>query len=158
MVDDENGMRIYNLEGPSAIATAIRRSASLTSIDLSCNQIGPDGGKAIGDATCDSASLTSIDLCDNFIGNKGAKHITENIRTSLTSIDLACNEICGNLNDDLDDGLGSGYDEDGTVGIVHAIASLTNIDLSRNYLFVYGAQKIAKAIAKSASLTQVLAF
>ena len=142
------------IEGPNAIATAIRISTSLTSIDLSCNYIGPDGGKAIGDATYDSASLTSIDLCDNFIGNKGAKHITENVRTSLTSIDLACNEICGNLND-LD---GYDEDEDGTVGIVHAIASLTNIDLSRNYLFVYGAQKIAKAIAKSASLTQVLAF
>ena len=145
------------IEGPNAIATAIRISTSLTSIDLSCNYIGPDGGKAIGDATCDSVSLTSIDLGDNFIGNKGTKHITENIRTSLTSIGLACNEICGNLND-LDDGLGSGYDEDGTVGIVHAIASLTNIDLSRNDLFVHGAQKIAQAIAKSASLTQVLAF
>ena len=146
------------IEGPNAIATAIRISTSLTSIDLSCNYIGPDGGKAIGDATCDSVSLTSIDLGDNFIGNKGTKHITENIRTSLTSIGLACNEICGNLNDLNDGDIYSGYDEDGTVGIVHAIASLTNIDLSRNYLFVYGAQKIAKAIAKSASLTQVLAF
>ena len=54
------GCGIYTVEGIKAIASAISGSASLTSIDLSYNRLGPEGGKCVAEGIAVSASLTEV--------------------------------------------------------------------------------------------------
>ena len=122
-------------------------NASLTSINLSYNNLGPKDAKYVAEGIAVSASLTSIDLSMNFIDSEGAKYVAEGIAVSasLTSIDLSNNN----------------FSDEGAKHIAEGItvsASLTSIDLAQNKIGAVGAKHIAKAIAVSASLTQVLAF
>ena len=63
--DNQQQRTINTSEGPKAIADAICVSASLTSINLGCNHLGPEGAKYIAEGISVSASLTSINLMGN---------------------------------------------------------------------------------------------
>ena len=52
-------------------------NTSLTSINLSTNNIGAEGAKTIGEALKVNTSLTRIGLNTNNIGTEGAKAIGE---------------------------------------------------------------------------------
>ena len=65
------GWGTYNAGGIKAIAKAISVTASITSIDLSANQFGPECAKALAPAIRDSSSLTSIDLHLTCMGDEG---------------------------------------------------------------------------------------
>jgi Ran GTPase-activating protein (RanGAP) involved in mRNA processing and transport len=70
------------MDGIKAIAEAIRVTASLTSINLFRNHLGPEGAKALALAIRDSPSMTSIDLRDNGFGPEGAKALAPALRDS----------------------------------------------------------------------------
>ena len=77
-----------------AIAQALEKNTTLTSIDLSENsKIGDEGAKAIAKALEKNTTLTSINLEKNTITDKGAKAIAKALKknTTLTSINLANN-------------------------------------------------------------------
>ena len=73
-------------------------SASLTSIDLSYNHLGPEGAKHIAKGIAVSASLTDINLSDNILTNygqdvSGVQAIADALRfsASLIAADLRRN-------------------------------------------------------------------
>jgi Ran GTPase-activating protein (RanGAP) involved in mRNA processing and transport len=76
------GVGTYNADGIKAIAKAISVTPSLTSIDLSGNNLRDEGAKVLAPALRDSPSLTSIDLYGNSIGPEGAKALAPAIRDS----------------------------------------------------------------------------
>ena len=71
-------------EDAEHIAKGIAVSASLTHINLSYNDLCDKGAKYIAEGISVSASLTSIDLRDTLLGDKGAKHIAEGIAVSAS--------------------------------------------------------------------------
>ena len=77
-------LRVTGIKGAEFIAKGIAVSASLTSIDLSDNRLGPEGGKCVAEGIAVSASLTSINLEENELGEEGAKHIAEGIAVSAS--------------------------------------------------------------------------
>ena len=50
----------YNADGIKAIADAIAVSASVTSVDLSWNELGAEGAELLAPAIRDSPSVTSV--------------------------------------------------------------------------------------------------
>tara|TARA_B110000046_G_C12666629_1_gene262827 strand:- start:16 stop:387 length:372 start_codon:yes stop_codon:yes gene_type:complete len=59
------GQGNYNADGIKAIAHAVSVSASLTSINLKCNDIVPESAKHIAEGISVSASLRTADLRHN---------------------------------------------------------------------------------------------
>merc|ERR1712087_409244 len=119
-------------------------SRSLSSINLSENNIGSEGAKVLAPAIRVSRSLSSINLSDNNIGSEGAKVLAPAIRDShsLTQINLSLNALCGVRVVDTSI-LGYGvyeqrgtYTAEGIKAIADAIAmsSLTRLDVSCNIL------------------------
>lgn len=115
-------------------------SKSLTSINLSYNNLGSEGGKAIAQGISVSKSLTEINLGGNNLGPEGAKALGPaiSVSKSLTSIDLSENI--------------SFSDRAQAPAFAKAIAegiavskSLTSIDLSANWLGQEGNNAIAEA-------------
>ena len=51
----------YTAVGIQAIADALRVNASLTSLNLAANMLGPEGAKALAPGIAASASLTSLE-------------------------------------------------------------------------------------------------
>ena len=89
-------------EGAEALAHALRDSTSMTSINLSDNNLTDNGRNmtgilAIASAIRDSASLTSISLEWNSLGSEGAKALAPAIRdsASLTSLNLSHSNLAG---------------------------------------------------------------
>jgi len=79
----------------TAIADAMRINASLTTLLLPDNVIGPEGAKALAPAIAGSASLTSLSMHSTKIGAVGGVAIADALRVnaSLTS----CNVLKNNL-------------------------------------------------------------
>jgi hypothetical protein len=60
-------------ETMAAVSEAIKQSSSMTTVDLSSNEIGDEGAKALAEAIKQSKSMTSVHLSINKIGAEGAK-------------------------------------------------------------------------------------
>ncbi len=131
-------------EGTKAIAKALENNTSLTSLDLSSNNIGPEGTKALAKALENNTSLTSLILWKNNIGPEGAKALAKALEnnTRLTSLYLWKNNI----------------GPEGTKAIAKALENntrLTSIDLIGNDIGPEGAKAIAKSLEKNTSLTSL---
>ena len=120
--DDEDGPHLMaDDSGIFALAEALKVNGSLTCLDISCNEIGAEGGVAIAEALAVNSSLTSLDLQANNIGAKGGVAIAEALKAngSLTSLNLATNNI----------------GQEGGAAIAEALkvnSSLTSIDVGGN--------------------------
>jgi hypothetical protein len=80
--------------GVKAIAEAIRVTASLTSINLKENNLGPAGAKALAPALRDSASVTSIDVGYNNIGQSASLELLAAMKGKhMVSIGMANCEL-----------------------------------------------------------------
>jgi Ran GTPase-activating protein (RanGAP) involved in mRNA processing and transport len=69
--------------------------AKVTSLDLSCNEIGPDGAAGLG-PILGGTNIASLSLSDNKIGDDGAVALAEGLSkgiVKLVSFDLSYNEI-----------------------------------------------------------------
>jgi hypothetical protein len=127
------------------LCEVLPRFAALRTLDLSKNEIGPEGAKAIAEALkSGTAVLTSVDLRVNSIGDDGAKAIAEALKVNavLTKLSLYHNSI----------------GDDGAKAIAEALkvnAVLTSVDLRFNSIGDDGAKAIAKALKVNAVLTKL---
>ena len=103
------------------IAKALTGSRSLTSLNLTCNNIGPKGGVAIAEALRVNRSLTTLVLWSNKLGQEGVVALAQALKTngSLRSLNLRLN----------------GIGVEGGKAVAEALrvnGSLTELDLYRN--------------------------
>ena len=82
-------------DGAKDLAATLKVSTTLTILDLSDTQIGCPGAKDLAAALKVNATLKTLDLSDNKIGAPGAKELAEalKVNTTLTTLDLKYNEI-----------------------------------------------------------------
>jgi Ran GTPase-activating protein (RanGAP) involved in mRNA processing and transport len=129
----------YNNIG-AAGAEALAQSTTLTnltSLDLTYNNIGPGAAAALAQSTT-LTNLTSLDLSSNNIGDDGAEGLAQSTTlTNLTSLDLFSNDI------------GAG----GAVALARSttLTNLTSLDLAYNNIGAAGAE----ALARSTTLTNL---
>ena len=90
-----NCSRYYNSEGLTQLAECLRVNATITSLDLSGNDIGAAGATQLAQCLRVNATLTNLVLPCNSIGDAGATQLAECLRinSTLTSLDLWCNYI-----------------------------------------------------------------
>ncbi|RIB22058.1 hypothetical protein C2G38_1034344 [Gigaspora rosea] len=83
------------LEGEKALADVLCKNTILTSLNLSKNNLGSKGGKALADALCKNTTLTSLNLSKNNLGSKGGKALADALckNITLTSLNLSVNKI-----------------------------------------------------------------
>ena len=114
-------------EGAKSIADAISESESLKEINLYGNKLGPEGAKALGPAIGVSKSLTRIDLSANHLDVESGKAIAQGLSNSksMKSINLSYNFSYADREQ------GQAFRKAIEEGIP-VNTSLTNIDLSNN--------------------------
>ncbi|KAH6601384.1 hypothetical protein BASA50_001654 [Batrachochytrium salamandrivorans] len=80
------------------IGSSLKANRTLTHLNLSDNQMGPESGKAIATMIADNTSLTTVLLRGNNLGDKEASYISDALKqnSTLEVLDLSYNQI-GNL-------------------------------------------------------------
>jgi len=138
---------VYTAAGIGAIAEACARS-SLTSMDLSGNELRRRGGEALASGIAASSTLTSLSLAANGLDADVAKALGPAIgkSKSLQKLDLADNQLTN-----------YGEDLEGITAIAAALAcgSVTLIDLSNNFLKMEGTKALVKGGAFKGALQSV---
>lgn len=94
-IDLDGSLRGKNLTDAHAklLATELKTNTTLRSLDLSKNQIGPEGALALAEALEVNTSLCALDLSYNQIGEIGAKALLSAKTTSLRGLILGHNNI-----------------------------------------------------------------
>ena len=80
-----------------AIAKVLTSNSSLTSLDLSENNLGScGGGKIVGEALRHNRTLRSLNVRSNWLGAEGGKAVVDALaaNASLTFLDLGTNALC----------------------------------------------------------------
>ena len=62
----------------------------MTTLDLSLNNIGPEGAKAFADALRVSEALSNLDISTNNIGPEGAKAFADALRVTEAMSSVEC--------------------------------------------------------------------
>ena len=123
------------------------RENSVTELDLSKEGIGVPG--AIVLSSLMPAALKSLNISGNELGVEGAKVIADLLETNttLTSIDLASNQLIGIW----------GNDMSGMIKLCEALpqSKITSLNLRYNELGEEGAKHIAKMLEVNKTLTSV---
>ncbi|CAF1008827.1 unnamed protein product [Rotaria sordida] len=124
------------------VAYGIQNNRTLTTLDLSHNQIGPTGAKYLSDALRINTVLTTLILVWNDIRSEGAQHLGDLLRvnTTLTTLDLSHNEIGLQGTQNLSDAL-------------RINTTLTTLDLSSNQIGPQGVQYLSDALQTNTALT-----
>jgi Ran GTPase-activating protein (RanGAP) involved in mRNA processing and transport len=124
-----------------AVAAGLKHNATLTILDLSCNDIGDIGGAAIGDAIRHNSTLTSIRLGSNNIGAVGASAVADAIRhnSTLTTLNLRSNKF-GNHGASL------------VASALKINSTLMTLDMSDNHIGKAGVFALANAIRNNSKL------
>uniref|UniRef100_A0A8C4X0N5 Leucine rich repeat containing 45 n=1 Tax=Eptatretus burgeri TaxID=7764 RepID=A0A8C4X0N5_EPTBU len=88
-----------SLDGVSLLAEGIGSSSSLVRLDLSNNQIGPQGGIELGEALSRSSCLCELDLRWNNLGMLGGRAVLEGVGKcrTLCSLKVSGNDIPGDI-------------------------------------------------------------
>ncbi|XP_066025377.1 NLR family CARD domain-containing protein 3-like isoform X3 [Pocillopora verrucosa] len=128
--------------GVAALAECLKYNKSLTTLDLSYNEIDDDGAAALGECLKYNKSLTTLHLSDNEIGNDGAAALGECLKSnkSLTTLDLSFNKIGDN----------------GAAALVECLKdnkSLTTLYFSDNKIGDDGAAALGECLKYNKSLT-----
>ncbi|MCC8399863.1 MAG: hypothetical protein LN563_04795 [Rickettsia endosymbiont of Platyusa sonomae] len=159
-----------------SIAEALKNNITLTSLDLSSNDIGVEKEIliVIAEALKNNRTLTNLNLSSNYIGVEEESviaivEVLKNNRT-LTNLDLSnnilrdngtkaiagalvCNSTLASLN------LSSNYITNRAVKLIAKMLdsnkTLTNFDLSHNRIAVKGIKAIAEALKNNKTLTHL---
>ena len=127
-------------------ATASFSPASLTSMNLEGNRLGPDGAKALAPSLRDNASITECNLRGNGLGAEGWIAIFTALRDSKVSRITKW---------DLSSQIGISDSIKPLAEYISVSASLTSINLMGNYVGPEGAKALAPALRDSPSMTFV---
>jgi len=95
-IDSDGDLKLADLSGVHALASALRFNAVLTDLNLRSNKLGPQGAAAIAEALKSGmAVLKSLNLRDIGLGVEGAKTIAEALKLNavLTTINLRYNNL-----------------------------------------------------------------
>ena len=87
------------VEGATALGVALHHNTTLTTLNLKYNNIGAEGATALGVALHHNTTLTTLNLNNNNIGAEGATALGVALHhnTTLTTLDLDYNDITGAL-------------------------------------------------------------
>jgi len=115
-------------------------------LNLSGNNLGPEGAAALAPAIAVSASLTTLVLREIELGDEGVTVLCNALRESTVSkvqeLDLRSNDI------------GPGGAKAIARALCVVVASITLLDLSHNRLGSEGAKALAPGLKANASLTK----
>ena len=77
-------------EGANLFAEALKRNATLTTLNIGQNKISSQGVRLLAKVLKTNRTLTTLVLVNNHIGDKGANHLAEvlQVNTTLTSVEL----------------------------------------------------------------------
>ncbi|WP_039454784.1 leucine-rich repeat domain-containing protein [Candidatus Jidaibacter acanthamoebae] len=130
--------------GGIAIAEALKENKTITSLDLGGNDIGAAGGIAIAEASKENKTITSLNLSDNNIEEAGGIAIAEALKENktITSLDLSGNDIR----------------EAGGIAIAKALKenkTITSLNLGYNKIREAGGIAIAEALKENQTITSL---
>ena len=128
--------------GAQAIAGALKVNTTLTTLDISDNNIGVEGAKAIAEALKVNTTLTTLNIYINQIGVTGAEAIAEVLEVNKTITELYIDD--NNIGDE------------GAKAITGALkknTTLTTLDISSNDIGDEGADAIALILKENTTLT-----
>ena len=135
-------------EGATILCNALRESTvtKVEELDLSYNDIGPDGAKAIAALCAVCASLTSLSLRKNPLGDEGVEVLAQGIKASKTlkTLDLSMPDM-GRFK----------IGPRGATAIADALSvssSLTSLSTAYNDISGDGAQQLAAAVLSKPTL------
>eukprot|EP01133_Synstelium_polycarpum_P017118 gene17118-20390_t len=117
------------------VRNIIFRSPSITTLDLSSNNINSEALAVLGDALAHNRVLTDLDLSFNILGTPGCETLATAIRTSYSLCVLRLHSVS--------------MDKDGAAFIADAVGAnktLSQIWLSNNTIGNSGASSFARAI------------
>mmetsp|Transcript_62113 Transcript_62113/g.148136 ORF Transcript_62113/g.148136 Transcript_62113/m.148136 type:complete len:387 (-) Transcript_62113:11-1171(-) len=157
----------------AALAGALSRNATVTTLDLRENRIGNSGAESLADALAMNSALKTLILGQNSVREQGAKKIAEalNENQTLTSLDLSdnglehygaehfskvlasCNRSLRSLSLAGNNLQHIGASHFGLPAIGHS--QLTSLDLSRNDLGDRGAEVLAIMLRVNHTLTHL---
>jgi len=77
------------------LADALEKNNTLTTLDLSCTNLGNDGAKHIAEALQANSTLTTLIMRYNGIDSEGAEYIAMALQANntLTTLDLSSNDL-----------------------------------------------------------------
>jgi hypothetical protein len=131
-------------EGASALADALKRNTSLTTIDLWKKAIGAEGASTLADALKVNTSVTTIGLAYNAIGSEGASALADalKVNASVTNLYLSVNAI----------------GDEGALVLADALkmnTSVTNLYLRDNAIDDEGASALVDMLQVNTSVTKI---
>ena len=130
--------------GAESLATALKTNTTLTNLNLRWNNIGPAGAESLATALKTNTALTNLGLHGNNIGPAGAESLATVLKTNttLTNLDLWANNI----------------GPAGAESLATALktnTTLTNLDLWDNNIGPAGAESLATALKTNTTLTNL---
>src|SRR3989338_6644607 len=78
-------------EGAGRLAEALAFNSTLTNLNLKSNNVGDKGASRLAEALATNSSLTSLNLMNNWVGDEGAGRLAEAlaINSALTTLNLS---------------------------------------------------------------------
>ncbi|XP_044172343.1 NLR family CARD domain-containing protein 3-like [Acropora millepora] len=128
----------------NSLSEALSVNTSLTSLNLSENDICAKAANSLSEALRVNTSLTSLNLYWNSIGDEGANSLSQALRvnTSLTSLNLSKNSI--------------GYEAANSLyQALRVNTNLTSLNLCKNTIGDEGAKPLSQALRINTSLTSL---
>lgn len=131
-------------QGAASLAQALETNGSLTSLHLEANHIGPMGAQHIAEALLTNSTLQHLHLGNNVIDDFGARQLANSLRVngSLKTLDLFMNGIKT---------VGSGA----LATMLHGNKTLTRLLLTWNGIEQAGVQLLIGALKFNTTLTQL---
>ncbi|CAF1026030.1 unnamed protein product [Adineta steineri] len=129
---------------PEAVADALQRTKSITTLRLRDLKIDPKGSQRLAVALQNNKTLTTLDLTSNIIGAEGTQYLADAFRnnTTLTTLDLTLNAIGV-------EGIRSLAD------IFRNNTTLTTLNLRSNGIGTEGARYLADAFRNNKTFTTI---
>ena len=143
ILSTKKGYTVLMLDGIIAICDIIPTMRTLTSLDISNNSIGPEGGKVLGDSLKNNTVMTELDISSNYLR-------------------LAEWESTTSLVDGMVDGMVEEHklqhDLSGVNAISNAMSTmgaLAKFSISFNYLRAEGGKALAAGLKGSKNITEL---
>jgi hypothetical protein len=118
-------------------------------LNLSDNQIGPDGAERLAGVLAQCPALAHLDLCGNQIGPTGADSLAGVLGqcAALSHLDLSCNDMGSNPPRNRSGGA------EKLAGVLGQCTALAHLDISWNQIGDRDGQKLARVITECPALT-----